>query len=244
MPLTTITMTIATIVMLGSWLFIERRLTDSPAGGPRQAHLLAGFFLNMGIFSGFIALPHFLLNDPSLNFPLAIAVGYVIGHIFFYLAMIYLVRLTCSIVPRLNNKSALAATVIAIAATFITIFNAITMIWGTRPYFDAEHGVTIFGAHPVVGVGIALIALAGMLPLTILMIMNGFTNPTSRTRSFLLGGGLALITIAGPMHDIAPSAMVYMIADVVSVVGLLVVASGVAYRIEEKISVRHAPVRA
>lgn len=237
MPLTALTMLIASLAMLTSWFFITQRLKDKSHKVSFQAGLMAKYFLFMGIFCMFMFAPHVLLGYNPSAFPLAMAYGYVIGHIFCYIAFMYIIRLTFSIVPKLNNKYRGALVLAGLIAMGITALNAVTMIGGTRPEFSVEKGVTLFNAHPAVGAGIALYATLACVPFAILMIINGFTNPGARIRSFLLGGGFLISMIAGPLHDVAQNANVYMLADIITIFGVLVTATGVVYRIGEKISV-------
>lgn len=245
MPLTGITTFFGSIIMLGSWIFIGQRLKTSQNGGSYQSRLLHQFFLFMGLFFLISAAPHTLIENRPADFPLAMAVAYVIGHIFVYLAFLSLIRMMCSIIPGLNHKETLIATLCLLAITAITVFNAITMIWGTRPEFSQAQGITLPHAHPLVAAFIAIFGGLAMLPTAIMMIINGITGRSNRLRSFLLGGGLTLLILAGPLHDIATNAQVYITGDVLTDVALLTVAGGVAYRIEDKISVgRAVPVGA
>ena len=167
------------------------------------------------------------------------ALGYVIGHVFMYLAFLNIGRLFFSIVPRLNDKESFLYFIGLLATIGITLLNAKTMIWGNRPAFDEELGVTLFNVHPAIGAAIGIFAALTVLPTAILMIVNGATNHAARTRSYLLGGGLLILITAGPVHDLATTASLYMIADIASMVGLLMIAGGVAYRIEERIALAH-----
>lgn len=245
MPLTALTMFIASLAMFTSWFFITQRLKAKSGGVTFQAGLMAKYFLFMSIFCFLMFAPHFLLNRNPSAFPLAMALGYVIGHIFCYIAFMYIIRLIFSIVPRLNNKYPAALVAAGFGAAGLTVFNAITMIWGVRPEFSVEKGVTLFNAHPAVGAGIAVYASLACVPFAILMIINGFTNSSARIRSFLLGGGFLISMIAGPLHDVAQTASIYMLADIITIFGVLVTTAGVLYRIEQKISVaRTVPARA
>lgn len=238
MPITALTMLTGMITMIGCALFIRHRIGASEKGGSYQARLLSNFFLHLGIFLGFMFLPHLLVNsNHPEQFPLAMAIGYTFGHIFFYTSSIYVVRLLCSIVPRLVTKEVLVVVIFGIFATLATAFNAATMIWGKRPQFDYEHQVTLFNAHPLVGACIGIVAIASYLPTAILMLINGFRNHNARLRSFTLGLGFIVILIAGPLHDVARTSSLYVAADLFSILGELILVAGVAYQIEEKISV-------
>jgi hypothetical protein len=223
------------IVSLGSWALIGQRSKTSSIGASFQVRMLQIFFLYMGIFCFIMFLPQlFLAFDPSV-FPLAMAWGYVVGHVFLYVAFIYTLRLMFSMVPKLADKQSYAVIGAILVSIGITVFNAITMIWGTRPIYDSDNHVILFNAHPLVGAGIGLYAALSVLPAATLIIMNGVRNPRLRIRSFLLGIGFFVIMTAGPLHDNAKTWQLYMLADVLSSVGFFILAGGVLYRFEERI---------
>lgn len=235
MPITALTTLLGALVMLFSWVFIGRRMMHDDNGGTHQAKLLHAFFLYMAVFFVFMFAPHAFVKLQPGSFPLAMALGYVIGHVFMYLGLINILRLFFSIVPRLSGKDNLAVLLGLVATIGITVFTALTMIWGVQPEFDYDNGVTLFNVQTGVGAAIALFSAVTVLPTAILMILNGISNPATRIRSFLLGGGLFVLMTGGPLHDIAKTSQLFMLADVVSVLGLILIASGVTYRISEHI---------
>jgi hypothetical protein len=237
MPLSALTMFISSIAMLASAYVVNRRLKSSSGGGSFQAQFMSRYFLCMGIFCFFMFLPHVVRTNSPENFPLAMAYGYTIGHIFCYAGFTYILRLTFSIVPRLSRFDGQAVILGVLVNVILTSLTAVTMMLGTQPQFDAEKGVTLLNVHPAVGIGIILYAVVAVVPAALLMLYNGFTNPTARLRSLLLGGGFLISMIAGPLHDNAATANVYMLADIITIFSVLVTTSGVLYRIEDRISV-------
>lgn len=243
MPLTAITTIIGAISMFGSWLYISARMRLNQASDTHQTRLLRNYFLFMGTFTVLMFLPYILLTNYPDKFPLAMAIGYVTGHIFLYLAMMQILRLFFSIVPRLSGLERAAIIVSVLFIVAMTAFNARTMIWGIRPGFDETYGVTLFHAHPIIAIGTAVYGFLAVLPTAVLMIKNGLTNPVNRARSFLLGSGLFLLMTTGPLHDNAKSASVYMIADFATILSLLIFTAGVAHHMEHRISLASpAPV--
>ena len=222
------------VVSLGSWFIIGQRSRQSAAKVSTQVMLLQRFFLFMGIFTVLMFIPQIILYTRPSLFPVSMAWGYVVGHVFLYIAFAYTLRLTFSMIPRLADKQVFAIVAAAVAATVITLVNAVTMIWGRLPAYDYINHVTLFNAHPFVGAGIALFAAVSVIPAAILIIMNGVRNPKLRIRSFLLGFGFILIMTAGPLHDTATTWQLYMVADIVSAIGMFVLAGGVLYRFEER----------
>ena len=240
MPLTSLMTLLGGLSMLGSWFFIGYRMKHSSHPVSQQVRLLRGYFLYMSIFCFIMFMPHLLLGTDPDRFSSAMAWGYVVGHIFCYIAFTIMLRLTFSMVPRLANKEAYAIAFGTIFIVAVTLINAKTMIYGTQPTYDLQNHVTLFNAAPVVGASIALFASVCVVPAAILFIINGIHNPSARLRSLLLGGGMFVTMVAGPMHDVARSWQLYMAADIISILGILLVTAGVVYRLEERIAPRVA----
>lgn len=234
MPITAYTSFLGFVVMLGSYLIVIQRIKASPAVASVQLRYLHKFFLNMGLFCLIISLPAvFLVLSPD-RFPIMMAWGYVISHIFFYIAVTYIARLSFSMIPKLASKDRYLMYLGLVVCVGVTVVSIVTMPFGVMPsYNEAAHLIEL-NAAPVVGISIAVYAAATMLPTTILMIVNGVRNPNARTRSFLLGGGLFVLMVAGPLHDTARTASLYATADLVSAFSLLLVAAGVIYRFNER----------
>lgn len=235
MSITMFMILIAATFSLGSWAIIRQRSLSAPGGASFQVKMLQRFFLYMSIFSIIMFLPQLSLLINSSVFPIYMAWGYVIGHVFIYIAFIYTLRLTLSIVPRLADKQTWAVGFGVIATIAITLLNFFTMILGTLPQYDYTNKVILFNTHPAVGASIGLYAAISVLPAAILMIRNGINNPRLRVRSFLLGAGLFIIMTAGPLHDTATNWQLYMAADILSALGFFILAGGVLYRFEERI---------
>lgn len=229
--------------MVVAWVLIDNRIRSSEYSIPRQVSLLHQFVLYMGIFFMLMFLPHLSLNFAPTMFPVLMAWGYTIGHIFMYIGFLCIGRLFFSIMPRIAKAEKTFFTIGLIATGIATIINAVTMVWGTRPGFDYEQNVTLLNAHPIVGATIGLFALVCVVPMSILLIRNSFISTNGRVRSLLLGIGLLLMMIGGPMHDVARTSMMYIIADVITTLALVITAIGIAYKMHDRITVsRTAPL--
>jgi len=190
-------------------------------------------------------LPTLWLNVDQTKFSDYMAWGYVVGHIFLYMAFISVGRLIFSITPRLAGKEWIVSVVGGIALVAVTIFNAVTMIWGTQPTFNFEKHVTLFNANPLVGATIGVMALLTFLPAGILFLRNASkTEGPRRTRSLLLGTGFIAMVVAGPPHDVAATWQVYMFGDIMAIISVVLVASGVVYRFEQGLSLAKQPAPA
>jgi hypothetical protein len=235
MPITAYTTILGGIVMLGSWFLIGQRIKAHPLASSVQVRHLHSFFLMMGLFFTLMFLPNILITANPSRFPIVMAWGYAIAHIFLYIALTYVARLFVSMVPRLVSKDRAVLVVGTLAGIAIFAVNIATMPLGTLPSYNSVAKVVEYNAAPAVGAGIAVFATVSILPTAILMIVNGVRNPNARARSFLLGAGLFVMMAAGPLHDNAHTAAVYAVADVTSMFSLLLIAGGILYRFEERL---------
>jgi hypothetical protein len=234
---TTITTSIGVITMLGAWLYVGQRIKQSDSAVMRPVRLLNFTFLFMAIFFTLMTIPGIWLSLDPTQFPLYMGWGYVVGHIFLYLAFISIGRMIFAMIPRLASKEWLVAVIGGTALVAVTIFNAITMIWGTLPSFNYDQHVTQFNANPIVGATIGILAALTFLPAGILFLRNAFKSQgAKRTRSFLLGIGFITMVVAGPPHDIASTWQVYMFGDILAILSTVLVAGGVIYRFGEGLS--------
>ncbi len=241
MSITALMSLFGAFVMIASWAIVSQRIRKSATVVSQQIRYLKNFFLHMGLFCICLFLPQLALStNPSL-FPILMAWGYIIGHVFAYIAFTYVLRLTFSMVPRLAHKQKYAVMIGAFATIVITAVTIATMIFGTLPEYDSARSVILFNVAPVVGALIGIFATLSVLPAAVLMIINGIHNPQARVRSFLLGGGLFIVMTSGPMHDVATSWQIYMTADILSVIGFIVLTTGIVYRFEERIVPVEAP---
>ncbi len=245
LQLTALVTLVGVIVMLAAWIFTGRRMRQSQAVIFRPVQLLRSFFLYMAIFFAIMWAPHLWLSlDPS-KFPLYMAIGYTFGHIFLYLAFIAIARMMFLMLPRLAPKEPLIIVVGSVLIVLITIVNAATMIFGRQPSYDYAQHLTQFNASPVVGAFIGLFAALTVLPPAVLFIINAFrSHGPRRVRSFLLGIGFFVLMTAGPLHDIAWNWQAYMVADVFSILSIILVGAGVVYRPEEELSLAKQPTPA
>jgi hypothetical protein len=236
-PLTFVTTLIGSVVMLGAWVYIGYRADKVHAVAARPVQLFRQFFLNLGLFLTFLWISHLWLTFDPANFPLAAAIGYVVGHVFLYIGFTSIARMTCVLIPKLASKERLITVTTLSLAAVVTVINAVTMIFGTRPSFDYINNVTLFNASPIVGASIGLYGLITMVPAIILFMMNAIkASGTKRVRSGLLAIGLFALVLAGPLHDLARTSQVYVFADVLTIISMIIIGTGVAYRLEESLA--------
>jgi len=90
-----------------------------------------------------------------------------------------------------------------------------------------ESGVTLWNAQPPVAMAIVLILISALLPAAVVFIKAAIKQPKERKRFMLIGVSLIVIIIGGPLHDIATTASVYLVADIVSIIGYMLMLWGV-----------------
>ncbi|MDO8524666.1 MAG: hypothetical protein Q7R99_03485 [bacterium] len=192
------------------------------------------FFLFLGIFQLILALPHLSLYSNQSSFPTLMALAFIIGHIFLYIALAF--TLLASLELYLSNKKIkyAAFSAITLLGAFITYTN---IIKPNTPIFDTKTGITLLNANPVVGQLILIIVLLGWGVSAIIFIYNGIrlyrVNNNATARNLLIALGLIFLIIGGPLHDITKKSVHYLIADLLVLIGFMLMASGVFYWTEE-----------
>jgi hypothetical protein len=237
-PLTGVSTLTGLVVMTIAWIFIGRRISATRLAVAKPIRMLHRFFAFMAIFFAFMFSPHLLIYTHPALFPQAMAWGYVVGHIFLYIAFTYIMRVTFTIVPQLANKEKAVMVIAAFFNVAITAINAQTMIWGTQPAYDSVRNITQLNAAVVVGAAIGIFALVSLLPAAILFLVIAVKGKGGqRVRSLLLGTGLVMMTIAGPLHDVALNWQQFLIADIFTTLSIVLIGSGVVYRLNSSLSV-------
>ncbi|HEY2004081.1 MAG TPA: hypothetical protein VGH44_03105 [Candidatus Saccharimonadia bacterium] len=232
-PLTGLTTSLGCLISFAAWLYLGQRIRQANTAPNQSLAYLRSFFLFMTLFTAGMSLPIYWLHVGPSAFSTAMAWGYVVGHIFLYLACIRISLMVISIVPQLAGKGRILTVVWILFTIAITIVNAKTMIWGVQPVYNTTLDITEFRAAPIVGVGIVVACLLSLLPAAILFAINAAKGSLAkRTKSVLLAAGFLIIIIGGPMHDLARSAGAYAAADAIYIVGTLLIAVGIAYRVQ------------
>lgn len=232
-PFTALSTFVGLVIFLAAWFLTGRRITQSSSQITRPVLLLRKFFLHMCIFFLIMTMPAAWLWFDAAGFPLATAWCYTIGHIFLYTAFAYAGAAICNIVPRLASKEKIVwVTFGVVLNAAVTVLTAATMVWGTQPSYNYDQHVFLYNASPAVGAAIGVLALLTMFPLGILFLAQAFKNHgAARTRPLLLGIGFICMTVAGPLHDNAQNWQTYFIADIFTVIGLVLTGVGMVYKI-------------
>lgn len=189
------------------------------------------FFSLLGIFQLMLALPHLSLYSNPSSFPMLMTSAFIIGHVFLYLALAFMLLVPFELYF-LNKKIKYAVfSVIALFGTFITYTN---IIKPNTPVFDTKTGITLLNTDPAVGQLILIIVLLGWGVSATMFIYNGIKlrrgSNNAIVRDLLIASGLIVLIMGGPLHDIAKKPVHYLIADLLLLVGFILMASGVFYR--------------
>lgn len=242
-PLTGLSTLTGVIVMSVAWLVVRQRITASHTTPSRPVALLQKFFVFMFIFFALMGLPHLLLyTNYASSFPMAMAWGYTVGHIFMFIAFTYVTRMIFAILPQLSSKERWATIGGAVVTVVATIITAVTMIGMSQPSYDYSANITNLNAAAPVGAAIAGAALLSLLPAGVLFLFSAFKQSGGhRTKSLLLGLGFVILTVAGPLHDVARNWQSFLIADIFTILGILLIGSGVVYKLNANLALKATP---
>jgi len=192
----------------------------------------------MAVFGFFVTAPYLWLRLSPAAFSNAMAWGYVVGHIFLYIACLNVALLVCTLVQRLANAARTVTILWVVFIVAITIINAKTMIWGVKPIFNTSLSITELRASPIVGAGIAIQTLVSLFPAFILFTVGAVKgNGSRRIKSVLLATGFLTIIVGGPMHDLARSADFYAMADLLTTLSILLLGAGIGYQVDTSLAV-------
>jgi len=182
------------------------------------------FFNYFKHFTLFFGAFYLLFSVPILIFTSNSSVigwGYLIGHVFSYVAFGYLARIWLLISKPSFNSSGIFKIYLSIGA-LVTALNAF--------YFNnpvVKDGIVDWDQNTIVGVIIILFGLTAFLPSAILFIRESILQPKNRKRYALIGLAFLLIIISGPLHDVATSVNILLIADLITTSGFLLMFWGV-----------------
>lgn len=220
------------VAMFSAWFFVRHRIKQSGGKATRSVILMRNFFLLFGIFYFFLSIPFYALYFDPEQFGIAMAVGFTIGHGFLFAAMTQTLRLTTTIVPRLYGKERTATIIGALAVVWIFVVATITMVFGNHPVYDYAQHIVDYQQEPILANTIAAGAFIAWVPLGILFLINAIkSHGWQRLRSSLLGVGFLLLTVAGPMHGLATNYQQFLFADLVTIISLVMIGTGIVIKI-------------
>lgn len=183
------------------------------------------FFFNFSIFMFFMALPGLFFNDVH-RYQQWIVPTFWIGHIFLYISLAYFIRIPLFwINPIWINYG----------FSFVILLGSITTavnIWLPISADILPSGTTYWHIDIVLGILIATNVALGLLPAGIYFIYRGFldTDMVIKTQTLLIGVGLIILFLGGPLHDVVKTPLLFFLTDIMFSLGVVLIALGVFYR--------------
>ncbi len=225
------------VVMIVAWFFVRHRIKKSGISPSHPVELMHKFFLAFGAFCFFVTIPFYFVYAAQSNFGLAMAVGFAIGHALLFVALTYTVRMTFTMIPQLSSKERYVMIAGGLGVVWILAATLVTMVFGTHPTYDyAKHIANYHEAPPVAG-SIAIGAIIAWVPLGILFLVNAVKSHSGqRIRSLLLGFGFILLTAVGPLHGLAQTYAQFLVADLATILSIVMIGAGVVYRINTSLT--------
>lgn len=176
-------------------------------------------------FFGLFALFMFVMGAPFLvpEVLSGVQLGafYIFGHLFLYGSLAFLV-----LVPLQIYRPGLKVYGFWLTLLGGGVVSFVNVLFWNRPV--VEKGVVLnnvgFPVGPLIGVLVALT----MLSAGVFFVKQAWSRSgLDRWKFLFLALGMVLITVGGPLHDNAVSVWGYVVADVLTVAGLLFTLSGV-----------------
>jgi len=197
--------------------FFYYRLRKATIKGNEFFYLFKNFTIFLGVFYLLFSVPLLLSPENSS----LIGWGYLIGHMSAYISLGYLSKISILIVaPSFNRKIIFwMCVLIGVVLTVINLIN-----FNTPTVID---GIVHWNQNPVVGMMIIFFVLTVFIPAATLFIRESFMHSRQQKRYALIGISLLVISIAGPLHDIATVPLSLIIADVVRTLAYLLMLWGV-----------------
>jgi len=178
-----------------------------------------------------MAAGHFpvLLNEMGL-FYYTFNFGYIIGHAFLYIAEAYIILVPMYLYFSEKEYKKYGVGYFRFILLFGLIITVINIINPTNPEIDEKSGLTIFNVPSVVAGLIPIITfisvgLSGLLFIAKSAQLQG----SAKVKAAILGVGMILIVIGGPLHELAKNVFEYFLADFLIVVAFFVVMLGIYY---------------
>lgn len=218
------------LILIWAALKIKKALINSPTEDLSKKYFM-WFFACTGIFQVMIGLPHLLLFSDKGMFPQALAWSYTQGHMFLFLALAFTIMVPLQLY--FPDRKKLKKVVFTFFLLFGAVITVINIFLPNNPVFDEKSGLTFFNADPIVGRLIPIIVVLSWGPSAIIFIYKGIRSRSNRLvliRSLLLGIGLLILLVFGPMHDLAKTTLQFFVADIFTMLGFLTIAAGIFYR--------------
>lgn len=208
---------IGTFLTSLAWLFFFYKLSKNKSSNNDFVKYFKGYSLFFGLFFLTFSIPSILISDNAT----LLGIFYLIGHVFCYIGLAFLIRISY-LLAKPGSSSLGAFIIFLIAGACVTLLN---IVYFNYPY--VKDNVMQWDQAPQVAAAIGLLSVIAFLPVAILFIKEAVTHPKNRKRYGLIAAAFIVTIICGPLHDASGSALVLMIADLLSIVACAMAYLGV-----------------
>ncbi len=226
-PLTGLVHTIDGIICMLIAIKLRRDLATGQATNSAKTYFMY-FFSVIGVFQLIMGLSHAVLYINAGMFSEVMNWGYIIGHVFLYLSLVFSLMVPLELSFPGKKIKYYAGSLIAIFGLIITYIN---IIKPNHPVYESATGITFFNADPAVGNLIPIIVLLSWGVAVVMFIWNAIKSRHNRMaliRSLVISIGFIIITAGGPLHDVAQTSVQFLVADILTLLGFLTLASGIS----------------
>lgn len=192
---------------------------------------LLWFVLYVGVFQFLMGIGHLpILFGMKDAFYYTFNAGYIVGHVFLYVAEAYIVLVPMSLYLSRKNYEKYGRVYSRMLLMFGGAITVINLLLPAGPVFDERTGVTVFNVNSLVAGLIPVITLmsigyAGI----IFLIKSSKLQGSAKIKAIILGVGMIIIVIGGPMHETAENIAEYFIADFLIVLAFFIITMGIYY---------------
>lgn len=228
--ITSVTLSLSGVLLIVNSLILSFFYVRLNKGGNNDNNFFVyfkRFTMFFGIFSVIMAIPVILFSKSSLM----LGLGYVIGHIFLYIACAYLARIWL-LIAKPSYDSTNLFRIYLVLGLVITVLNIYLF---NLPVIN-DNGIVLWDAQAPVAISIVMILFSSLFPAAIVFIRESFRQPKQRKRYLLIGLSFLVIIVGGPLHDIAKTALAYLAADMVTIVGFLLMFWGVMSSVKSNVA--------
>ena len=234
-PISGISWLVTGLVALTAGFKVRQSSRQHPEDGALRSFMW--FFIFIGLFLLSLALPHIALlssNSSSLfRFLMTWFSHDGPPHMFLYISFAFIASTPFQLYyPKLRKPVFVFLILVGFSILVFTMINV--------PYyptkFDPVSGVTFPNHHPVQEKIIdPMYSRVSFLPAILIFLFKGLPSPKRvvKIRSILFVLGMVALAIAGPLNAAADTSMEVIRANIFSLAGFLLLATGVFYRVEE-----------
>jgi len=235
LPITGVSQTFDTVVLTLSWLIVRNRIHQAKGPLVPTVDHMYRYFGYFAIFNLFMSLPYLVLPVQAGLFPSFMAWGYVIANVFLLMSLSHISRMTLQMLPRLERFDRLAMWLWGGLTLVMTVLNAMVIGMQYQPTFDSVTRVTHYAIPSWMGAMLGMISFLAYLPAIGAFVYGAYhQKAAARVRSLLLIFGLLIIMVVGPLHAVAANWQTFLLADVLNMVSLALLTTGVIYRFKQQ----------